>query len=164
MGYSTNFQGSFELDKPLTVAHKAYLEAFAQSRRMKRDAEIAEKFPDPVRIAADLPIGPDGAYYVGSAKNNMGQVMDESVIDFNDSGIQPSLWCQWVPTEDGLGIEWDQGEKFYNYVEWLQFLINHFFSPLGYTLNGEVKFQGDDMDDRGIIKVKNSIAKIKYLK
>jgi hypothetical protein len=37
MGYHTEFDGEFNLDKPLTVAHANYLEKFAHTRRMKRD-------------------------------------------------------------------------------------------------------------------------------
>jgi hypothetical protein len=32
----------------------------------------------------------------------------------------PGFWCQWVPSADGCGIEWDGGEKFYAYDKWLQ--------------------------------------------
>lgn len=49
------------------------------------------------------------------------------------------LYCQWVPTEDGEGIKWDGGEKFYSYTKWLQYLIDNFLIPNGYVLNGEVE-------------------------
>lgn len=66
----------------------------------------------------------------------------------------PSYYCQWRGSEDGTELEWDQGEKFYSYVEWVSYLIDHFFKPNGYTLEGEVRWQGEDTDDSGMIIVK----------
>ena len=63
----------------------------------------------------------------------------------------PGLWCQWVPTEDGTGLEWDGGEKFYSYVEWLEYLIKHFIEPWGLVLNGEVEWRGVEWNDTGTI-------------
>jgi hypothetical protein len=73
----------------------------------------------------------------------------------------PGLWCQWVVTDDGTELEWDGGEKFYNYVEWLKYLINHFFNRWGVKLNGEIEWEGEDSDDRGMIVVKDNVVKTK---
>lgn len=70
--------------------------------------------------------------------------------------------CQWVPAGSADGIEWDYGEKFYNYVEWLEYLIKRFLKPWGYVLNGDVEWQGEDREDRGMIRVTNN--KVKTLK
>lgn len=75
---------------------------------------------------------------------------------------QPGLWCQWVLTPDGTELQWDEGEKFYNYVEWLKYLIEHFFSPWKIKLNGEIFWYGEDREDCGIIVVKDNVVKIKY--
>ena len=56
----------------------------------------------------------------------------------------------------------DGNEKFYEYEEWLRYLIKHFFEPSGYILNGEIEFQGEDYDDFGIIYVKDNVVTIKY--
>jgi len=179
MGYHTDFDGCFQLNKPLTKAHKAYLTRFNKSRRMKRDAGIAAKFTDPLRKAVKLSIGEQGQYYVGTVKGDKetikpddprycdnipiqrqahyGQRHDASVRDYNNPpDDQPGLWCQWTPTEDGSAIEWDGGEKFYYYVEWLQYLIDNFLQPWGYTLNGKVKWKGEEKGDRGTITVTNN--------
>ncbi len=163
MGYSTSFEGKFNLDKPLTPAHKAYLEAFASTRRMARNPTLAEKLPDPIRIAAGLPIGQEGAYYVGSKDDgNFGQNRDSSVIDGNSSGrSMPGLWCQWTPSEDGTGIEWDGGEKFYAYQEWLAYIITNFLAPWGYRLNGTVTWAGEESSDRGKLTVKDNVISAK---
>ena len=154
MGYTTDFKGHFTLDKPLLPEHAEYLRMFSETRRMMRDAAKAEQIPDPVRTATGLPIGDQGGYFVGGSGFH-GQGDDSSVKDHNrEPRGQPGLWCQWVPTKDGMGIEWNGGEKFYDYTEWLSYICDHFLEPWGYSLSGEVKFVGEDKkEDRGTIHV-----------
>jgi hypothetical protein len=164
MGYTTDFYGEFNLDKPLSPEHKAYLEAFAETRRMIRDDKIASNMEDPIRIAAGLPVGIDGCYFVNGV-GDFGQDEDASVKNSNTppSG-QPGLWCQWVPSFEGTAIVWDGGEKFYNYVEWIEYLVENFFKPWGYVLNGEVEWQGEERDDRGMIVINDNVVKVKVAK
>jgi hypothetical protein len=119
---------------------------------MKRDPAKLANMPDPIREAVNLPIEVNGGYYVGSA-HQFGQDRD-AVIEFNSppSG-QPGLWCQWVVSNDGSVLEWDGGEKFYEYGDWLRYLIEHFLSKWGRTLEGKIYWQGEESDDRGIIYV-----------
>jgi hypothetical protein len=140
----------------LRPEHAAYLLKFSETRRMRRDATKAARLPDPIREAAGLPVGEEGAYFVGGS-GFMGQDDDESVLDFNTppSG-QPGLWCQWQPREDGAVIAWSGGEKFYEYVPWLEYLIDRFLRPWGCVVNGEMIWQGEEPDDRGIITVKEN--------
>lgn len=163
MGYSTDFYGSFKLDKPLTDEHRTYLELFNSTRRMARDAADASLLPDQVRFAAGLPIGEQGGYYVG-ALGHAGQDEDASIIEYNDPPKgQPGLWCQWMPDDGGDdAIVWDQGAKFYYYVEWLEYIIEHFLQPWGYVLNGEVEWNGEDRDDIGQICVKDNVVETKH--
>jgi len=161
MGYTTDFEGSFNLDKPLTEAHKAYLQKFSETRRMKRDGNKASELPDPVREAANLPVGYQGCYFVGGS-GFMGQGKDNSILDFNRApDSQPGLWCQWIPNNDGTAIIWNGGEKFYEYVEWLEFIISHFLKPWGYTINGTVSWRGEDFSDVGDIIVKRNEITLK---
>jgi len=168
MGYTTDFTGHFTTDAPMKQEHARYLRAFNRTRRMRRDAEIASKLPDPIRLAVGLPIGNQGEYFVNGA-GFMGQDRDESVLDTNaPPRSQPGLWCQWAPCtefgdliEEGMydqaqGLTWDQGEKFYYYTDWLHYLVKHFIKPWGYVLNGEVEWAGEDYDDRGKIQVNNN--------
>jgi hypothetical protein len=37
-----------------------------------------------------------------------------------------------------------------------QYLIGHFLAPWGYTLNGTVKWVGEDPADSGVIEVENN--------
>ena len=53
----------------------------------------------------------------------------------------PSFYCQWIPTEDREGIEWDGGEKFYNAEKWLRYIIENYLKPWGYVVNGTVEFK-----------------------
>lgn len=70
----------------------------------------------------------------------------------------PGIWCQWVVVDNQL--EWDQGEKFYNYVEWLKYLIDKFFIPWGVTISGTVKWFGEENEDMGMIEVLDNKVKV----
>jgi len=54
--------------------------------------------------------------------------------DWRDDNTRPdsySYYCQWVSNKEGTQLEWDGNEKFYGYVEWLNWLIDNFFKPKG---------------------------------
>lgn len=156
MGYHTDFHGKFNLDKPLTVAHKTYLEKFNQTRRVQRNALKTAQREDTVREAVGLPVGIQGGYFVGEG-GFAGQGEGADITNGNNPPTgQPGLWCQWTPNELGTAIEWDGGEKFYDYVEWLEYLIQHFLKPWGYTLNGKVEWYGEENSDQGVIHVKDN--------
>ena len=153
MGYTTEFTGKFKLNKPLMPTHAAYLRMFSETRRMARDEDVAAQLPDPFRHVVGLPIGKEGGYFV-SGGGFAGQNRDASIVDYNEPPDgQPGLWCQWVPTEDGTAIEWNGTEKFYDYVEWITYLIEHFLGPWGYVLNGSVFWRGEDTTDVGTIEI-----------
>lgn len=157
MGYSTDFTGTFQLNKPLSVAQLNYLKAFAETRRMARNGHVTETMKDPLRKAVGLPVGTQGAYYVGAAGEDFGQAETPDVINYNDAPLgQPGLWRKWEPTEDGAGIQWSGAEKFYSYVEWLEYIINHFLKPWGLVLSGSVEWAGEEAGDRGMIVVKDN--------
>lgn len=129
---------------------------------MMRDNSVLKDMPDPLREAVGLPLGHDGEFYVESVNDgNMGQGNDASVIDSNGtpSGI-PGLWCQWVPV--GAQITWDENEKFYNYIEWIEYIVKNFIIPWGYVLDGEVEWKGEDSDDLGIIEISDNVVSVKY--
>ena len=161
MGYHTDFSGEFSVTPTLKLKHKNYLNAFAKTRRMKRNEALAEELTDKVRLKVALPIGHDGAYFVGNP-DDYGQSHDASIIDYNCPPYgQPGLWCQWMPNEDGDAILWDGVEKFYNYVQWIEYIIKNFLAPWGYKLNGEVEWHGEDHDDIGKIVIKDNVVTTK---
>lgn len=148
MGYHTDFFGHFSLNRKLDKETFEYLKKFANTRRMARSM---------------VGFGIEGEFYV-DGKGYMGQEEDATVINGGrPPSTQPGLWCQWVPCEDGMGIEWDGGEKFYEYEAWLNYIINNFLSPKGYILNGSVRFQGEDSDDQGWILVSNNEVRKSFI-
>lgn len=76
----------------------------------------------------------------------------------HDAPKYPGIWCQWIVNENGK-LEWNGGEKFYNYVEWLQYLVDNIFIPSGYVISGRVRYIGERFDDVGVIYVKDNIIK-----
>lgn len=167
MGYSTEFFGKFETDRVMDESFINYINAFSARRHMKRDLEEIKKiYPhDWAQQCFNGDLGVEGAYFIGDKEdskvfkytifNKDGE--DSSVIDYNTQPKgQPGLWCQWIIGPDRKSLVWDNGEKFYNYTEWLEYLIQHFFAPCGYVLNGRVKWQGEDINDSGIIVVTNN--------
>lgn len=159
MGYSTKFAGRIAIVPPLNPQEIAYLRKFAGTRRMHRER---------------------GPYFVDGT-GYAGQGHDPDIIDFNEPGDgQPGLWCHWVPTDDGAGLEWDGGEKFYYATDWMQYLIDHFLKsgavaqehmrsaamshiPDGFAsftfdhvLNGVVAAQGEEPEDQWQLTVENN--------
>jgi len=143
MGYTTEFKGNFTITPKLNLNQIKYLNDFCYSRRMKRNIKD---------------FGENGEYYIG--KGERGQNEEKNIIDYNEPPItQPSLWCDWVVNEEGTSLSWNESEKFYNYVEWLSYLINNFFGK-NYLLNSSVKFQGEAFDDKGEIVIINNVIKV----
>ena len=78
------------------------------------------------------------------------------LIIIHHQGHSLGLWCQWAPNKEGTAIGWDGNEKFYDYIEWIKYLIEKILKPNGYVLNGNVHWQGEDEGDRGVIEIINN--------
>lgn len=147
MGYTTEFNGQIEVAPPLNAEEIEYLQRFAQTCRMKRKS---------------------GPYTAIPGSDGFGQDPSDDIINYNEPGDQPGLWCQWVPTEDGRYIEWDGGEKFYNSPEWMKYIIDHFLRPgalakaklpflqANHDCNGAIYAQGEDPGDLWTLFVRNN--------
>lgn len=147
MGYTTEFDGCFTLNKPLDDETYNFLVKLNETRRMKRN--LPEKY------------GVDGEFYVEGG-GEFGQDKEENVVDSNvPPSTQPGLWCQWVPSEDRLTIGWDEGEKFYDYIEWIKYIIEKILTPRGYVLSGAIKWEGEENSDMGIIEIHENKVVIK---
>lgn len=119
MGYTTEFDGQFKLDKPLTAEHLEILRTVIRN------------------------------------------IWDREPLDVSDPSLippKPDSYCQWEPTKDGTAIVFDGNEKFYDYTEWIAWLIDAFLGPWGYTLNGDVQWQGEEVGDVGVLSVKDNVV------
>ncbi len=150
MGYDTDFEGSFQFDTPLTADQVAYIQKFSKTRRMVRDSVIVSKLPDALRTAVGLPVGEEGEYYVGDdCGNGYSSILNSCYYPKN----QPELWCKWTVSNDGTTFKWNNGDKFYCYMEWLEYMIEHFFNPWNKKMSGTITWQGEDEEDVGSIIV-----------
>jgi hypothetical protein len=147
MGYTTEFEGHFQVDRPVDDDTLKLLTGLNRTRRMSR--------------RVDPSYGVEGEFYVDGT-GFAGQDRDASVIDYNrPPSTQPSLWCQWqIDEQDKQTIAWDGGEKFYNYVEWIKYIIDKVLIPRGYSLSGEVHWQGENRRDIGRILIVNNQVEV----
>ena len=146
MGYTTTFYGQVAVEPPLSAKEIVYLKKFAETRRMRCL---------------------QGPYYVERG-GLCGQATGEDVLEYNcPPEGQPTLWCHWVPIDDGSAIAWNGGEKFYNASKWMEYLMDHFIgeTPVaktelafltGHICNGNIFAQGEDPDDRWKLVVKKN--------
>lgn len=149
------FIGSLAFDTPLSENQRDYLIAFARTKRIKRSAIKAKRLDDPLRVAVGLDIGVEGCYYVGGIE------IDASVIkrSIPPEG-QPTIACKWEPSPTGKSIVW-AGKKFYGYVEWLEYLINHFLIPWKRKISGIIQLRNEDGKNLGYIKVVSNQIELK---
>lgn len=139
MGYSTDFEGRFSLNRKLDEETHDFLMRFSQTRRMARNV--------------DPKYGVEGEFYAEST-NNYGQDKEDNIISYNTPPrTQPNLWCNWQPSEDGMFIEWTGNEKSGYMAEWIQYIITNFLAPKDYILNGTSDAQGEEDDDTWRIKI-----------
>jgi len=113
MGYTTEFEGAFELVGELSPKLKAEINIFCEEDHRR--------------------------------------------------GNYPGIWCDWRirSVGDKNFLAWNGAEKFYNYTEWLQYLINIYFKPNNISVNGDVKYFGEDHYDCGMISVKDNVISLK---
>jgi hypothetical protein len=132
MGYTTDFEGQILVVPPMSEKTHTFLTQFADTRRMERKK---------------------GPHYVGNDH--------EDVTNSNRPPAgQPSLWCQWVPSDCGSAIEWDGGEKFYSSDEWMKYIIEQYLAPAGHICNGMIEAQGEDPNDRWQLHVVDNVVSV----
>ncbi len=146
MGYSTDFSGSINIEPPLDAQEIEFINKFSESRRMERTK---------------------GPYFVDGSGYH-GQNADDDIVDYNEPPYgQPGLWCQWVVSDDGTELIWNEVEKFYAADQWMAYLIKHFLkrNPIakselpflkGHILDGAIEAQGEDISDRWLLCVTNN--------
>src|SRR6202790_4972842 len=95
---------------------------------------------------------------------------DEHETLLDDALTKSNLALLGITAEDGQGLyhgcDWQlsggrltvEGESRGEQDEWLRLLIVRFFQPNGYTLSGEVSWEGDQSGDTGVIHVDDNRA------
>jgi hypothetical protein len=90
---------------------------------------------------------------------------------------QPSLWCNFEPTEDGKLLVWNESEKTQEAKRWIEYLIDHFLKPnahaskvndpqfkeftFDHVCNGKLLAQGEDITDRWkLVVVDNTVTTV----
>lgn len=146
MGYTTDFNGTVFIEPALSAEEVKFINKFSETRRMECK---------------------QGPYYVDRS-GFAGQDDGEDVINHNSPPAgQPGLWCQWIVSEDGEHLSWNDGEKFYNSPEWMVYIIEHFLCrhPVaqaelpflkGHLLNGTISAQGEEPSDMWMLYVVNN--------
>ena len=79
-----------------------------------------------------------------------------------DLEIFPSHNCSWIYDSKSQSIKWDGQERFYNYVEWIIWIIEGILRPRGYVLDGMIHFRGMCVRDQGMIMIENNEVEVNY--
>ena len=172
MGYTTCFYGEVKFDRPVSKELASYINEFAKTRHVRMDVEVIKRiYPDWERLCWKKNLGNEGEYFIGKRIQVSRPYIDSEetfnswikqckaangILDDNypPSGV-PGLWCHWIINSDG-NLCWSGAEKFYDYDLWLQYLIEHFFKPEGYILNGRIAYIGERGGDMGYLIVKDN--------
>ena len=123
MGYTTEFEGYFDIKPDVTEEHERLIHQFI------------DVFND----------------NVWRRKSERTKELDKDA---------PQSRCSWYIEKNTNCLTWNGEEKFYEYVEWLEFLIKKFFTPLNYVLSGDVEWIGEDRSDFGTISIKNNTVTV----
>lgn len=162
MAFGMTWRGHLLLDRPLSSAQRKYLYAFHQVHRARADEAQLALRPDLLRTAVGLPVGPEGAYYVGLELEFEDPVRALAMVEQEPPVGQPSLLCPWMPTEDGHELILDKRHDCVRILEWLQYLLTHFLIPWGYVLNGELHVMAkieEDLDC-SVIRVEENVVSV----
>jgi hypothetical protein len=144
MGYDTKFTGRFAFSRPLTAKECAILQA-VHDHRHQDDFKLPYAASEirPVEIEREI----FKPCYIGEGYDSI-------------SKKYPSRYCKWTVSLNKRALVWDKMEKFYNYVNWLEYLISHFFAVWGVQLNGTIKWKGANRGDQGTITMKNNKIRV----
>jgi hypothetical protein len=152
--------GRFELNSPLAMPHLQYLQKFCSIRHMRRRTGMLTNLADPLRIAAGLPLGADGEFYVGA--HAVDSESDLTIVDANvQPRSQPGVLCDWTFGDDASSIVWaGQPGSLQTHLAWLQYLLDEFLVPWGHETNGAVYWRSTENDsEQGVIVLrKNEIS------
>jgi hypothetical protein len=89
-------------------------------------------------------------------KLTMAEAKELLEIDSAKTGID--AYFQWVPADTFEHIVWDGEEKFYKYVEQLQWLCGDWLDQRGIAANGALYWAGEETGDTGTITVTANVV------
>ena len=163
MCFSITFFGEFTLNKPLTPAQTTYLRKFADTPRLARKVDIVSTIKDPLREAVNLPLGEEGEYFTGENRyepyeNQKPTLLHSPYEKSTQPKTQPSQYCCWGPNENGTAITWTMHDDSKTYDNWLEYIIQHFLTPWGYTLNGQIETNTGIV--QGLITIKDNVVTV----
>lgn len=182
MGYTTDFYGTFSISGNITYKLVKYIDAFSAMRHCAIDPDFFKShFPDWKEYGFNGNIGKHGEYIAIPSENIYDlQAKYPDYVETNryNIGIPFGYWCHWnfldnsenplfddgielVDVDELIGKKqlrfgWDGSEKFYDYEDWLRFMIFHFFIPSGVFLNGATLAVGEGDGDAKYIIIKNN--------
>lgn len=165
MGYNTDFWGSISITPPLNEHEINYLRQFAERDFMSTTT------------------GP----YAVSNRARWDEADQASPSGLSAAQHAPGSACQWIPSDDGTELEYDQQEKFYESTIWMAYLIDTFLKPgataqhdlahripgwiypeelqhftFDHACNGEIDAQGEDSDDRWRLVVRDNLVSTQH--
>lgn len=85
------------------------------------------------------------------------ELLEISGADRSESITGIDAYFQWVPAETLEHIVWDGNEKFYKYVEQLQWLCN-WLQERHISANGELYWSGEEAGDTGTLVVSENVV------
>jgi hypothetical protein len=162
VGYHTVFTGHVTVEPPLNRYEITYLRRFADSRHLR---------------------GTTGPYYL-EGDDSLPEVAPVALDSNKPPESKPDRYCQWIPTEDGAAIQWDdEREKFCDAQRWMAYLIDHFLKPdaavqrqlrepvpgweypeefdhftFDHVVNGEIDAEGDEPEDLWRLSVRDNVV------
>ncbi len=165
MGYNTDFWGSISITPPLNEHEINYLRQFAEC-----DPEATTTGP-----------------YSVAPRDDGADADQASPAGISPAQDAPSSACQWIPSDDGTELEYDQQEKFYDSTIWMAYLIDTFLKPgataqhdlahripswaypeeleqftFDHVCNGEIDAQGEDSSDRWRLVVRDNLVSTQH--
>lgn len=165
MSYKVTFEkGGFSFNSLPEKDLKNFINNFSKSKHVLRNPKNILKKKSWRNYSFFGDIGEDGEYYSNPRENDFYDGDKEhSILDFNAPPVtQPSCWCNWVIKNNQL--TWNGNSDFDNFAEWLDYLIDNFFKPRGYELNGKLNYQGEDSDDYGYVSIDKNIVTLGRIK
>lgn len=152
MGYTTKFKGEIGFNREVDGWLVDYINKFSRIRHMVlSESRIKGLFHDWKDLCFKGMLGRHGQYFIGLEDYDH---RNPSMCVVNPNRWPegcPGFYCQWVIRDNKL--VWRGDEKFYDYVDWMRYLIDCFFEPEGYVLNGTIRWQGENIEDAGYIYV-----------